>query len=233
MMKKIASIFLMVLTPFLGFSQGIDSTIIEEKMLLPDTADGEVYTIVEKMPDMPGGIQKYLGENVKFPPKAKSKGITGRVFVNFTVGKDGKIRDVKILRGVHDLLDAEALRVVMAMPDWIPGEQRGIKVPVSYNMAIGFKLEMNNSPKLANPELTNGNIEYRKGLDFIAKKRYSKAITMFKKSIEKNPKSIDSYYNRGLCYFKINLKDEACSDWRKAKELGDEEVGELLEKHCN
>jgi len=108
----------------------------EEEEIVED----EVFTIVEQMPEIPGGIQKYLGENVKFPNAAKANGISGRVFVNFTIGKDGKVRDVKILRGVHDLLDKEAIRVVKAMPKWKPGKQRGKAVSVSYNLPISFQL---------------------------------------------------------------------------------------------
>ena len=104
----------------------------------------EVFTIVESMPSFPGGQKKlfeYLGKNVKYPPAAKANGISGRVFVNFTVGKDGKIRDVKILRGVSPLLDKEAIRVVKAMPAWTPGKQRGKAVSVSYNLPINFILK--------------------------------------------------------------------------------------------
>ena len=106
-----------------------------------EVVEDEVFTIVENMPEIPGGINKYLSENVKFPPAARANGIQGKVYVNFTVGKDGKIRDIKILRGVHDLLDKEAIRVVKAMPSWKPGKQRGKPVSVSYNLPINFKLK--------------------------------------------------------------------------------------------
>jgi len=104
----------------------------------------EIFTIVETMPEFPGGQAKlfeYLGKNTKFPPAAKANSISGKVYVNFTIGKDGKIRDVKIIRGVHDLLDREALRVVKAMPAWKPGKQRGKSVAVSYNLPINFILK--------------------------------------------------------------------------------------------
>ena len=96
------------------------------------------------MPEFPGGQAKlfeFLGKNTKFPPAAKANSISGKVYVNFTIGKDGKIRDVKIIRGVHDLLDKEALRVVKSMPPWKPGKQRGKAVNVSYNLPINFILK--------------------------------------------------------------------------------------------
>jgi protein TonB len=63
------------------------------------------------------------------------------VFVNFTVEKDGSITDVKIIRGVHELLDKEAIRVVKSFPKWKPGKQRGKAVRVSYNIPISFVLK--------------------------------------------------------------------------------------------
>jgi periplasmic protein TonB len=108
----------------------------EEEEIVED----EVFTIVEKMPEIPGGIQKFLYNNVKFPPAAKANGIQGKVYVNFTVGKDGNPRDIKILRGVHDLLDNEAIRVVKLMK-FTPGKQRGKPVSVSFNLPINFKLQ--------------------------------------------------------------------------------------------
>ncbi len=109
-----------------------------------EVVEEEVFTIVENMPEFPGGVKKmmeFLGKNTKFPPAAKANGISGKVYVNFVVGKDGKIRDVKIIRGVHDLLDKEALRVVKAMPKWKPGKQRGKAVTVSFNLPINFILK--------------------------------------------------------------------------------------------
>ncbi len=109
-----------------------------------EVVEDEVFTIVESMPEFPGGTKKmmeYLGKNVKFPPAAKANGISGKVYVNFTVGKDGKIRNIKILRGVHDLLDKEAIRVIKAMPPWKAGKQRGKAVSVSFNLPINFILK--------------------------------------------------------------------------------------------
>lgn len=109
-----------------------------------EVVEEEVFTIVENMPEFPGGQAKlfeYLGKSIKYPPAAKANGISGKVYVNFEVGKDGKITNVKILRGVHDLLDEEAKRVVKAMPAWKPGKQRGKAVKVSYNLPINFQLK--------------------------------------------------------------------------------------------
>jgi periplasmic protein TonB len=104
----------------------------------------EIFTIVEDMPTFPGGeaaLFKWLGNEVKYPPIAKEAGISGRVFVTFVIGPDGKIKDAKIARGVHKALDEEALRVIEKMPAWAPGKQRGKPVSVQYNLPIVFTLK--------------------------------------------------------------------------------------------
>jgi periplasmic protein TonB len=105
---------------------------------------GEVFFIVEDMPEFPGGDQalhKYLAESVKYPVIAQENGIQGRVYVKFVVNTDGSITDVEIARGVDPSLDREALRVVRDMPKWKPGKQRGKPVRVSYTVPINFVLQ--------------------------------------------------------------------------------------------
>lgn len=116
-----------------------------EKGSCYDNAGKEIeYTYFESMPEFPGGVEglmNYLRENVIYPPDAKAKGIAGKVFVNFVIGKDGVVRDVKVIMKVHHLLDKEALRVIETMPNWTPEMQRGKKVSVSYNIPINFILK--------------------------------------------------------------------------------------------
>ncbi len=119
-------------------------TVVEVFEQEEEVVEEEVFTIVENMPEFPGGQKKlfeFLGKNIKFPPAAKANGISGKVYVNFTVAKDGKIENVKVIRGVHDLLDKEAVRVVKSFPNWKPGKQRGKAVKVSYNLPINFLLK--------------------------------------------------------------------------------------------
>ena len=65
----------------------------------------------------------------------------GRVLLQFIVGADGAVRDVKVLKGVREDLDAEAVRVISSSPKWEPGEQDGKAVPVIYNFPIVFQLK--------------------------------------------------------------------------------------------
>lgn len=102
------------------------------------------FTIVEQMPDYPGGyeeLNKYLHENIKYPQMARESGIEGTVYVTFVVSKSGKISNVKVLRGIGGGCDEEAIRVVGAMPSWIPGKQNGVAVPVQFNLPIKFILK--------------------------------------------------------------------------------------------
>ncbi len=103
--------------------------------------DENVPDVVKILPEFPGGdveLMKYLFRNVKYPREAYNRGITGKVVVNFKIQKDGEITDVRVLEKAHRLLDAEAIRVIKAMPKWKPGEVDGEKVVVEYHVPISF-----------------------------------------------------------------------------------------------
>lgn len=105
--------------------------------------DFDVATIVEDMPQFKGGTNQlflYLKNNLVYPKAASKMGISGTVYVNFTVDKDGSLKNVNVIKEVDPLLDKEAVRVVKSMPNWIPGKQKGKAVKVSYNLPVSFKL---------------------------------------------------------------------------------------------
>jgi periplasmic protein TonB len=104
----------------------------------------QIFMVVESMPEFPGGepaLYKYLAENIKYPQMAKESGIQGRVFVTFVVERDGRVTDVRVLRGIGGGCDEEAIRVVAGMPKWAPGKQRGKPVRVQYNLPVKFTLQ--------------------------------------------------------------------------------------------
>ncbi|MDP3446316.1 MAG: energy transducer TonB [Ignavibacteria bacterium] len=104
----------------------------------------EIFTVVESMPEFPGGAGEmlaFIGKNVKYPPMARESGIQGRVFVNFVVEPNGSVSNVKVLRGIGGGCDEEAIRVVESMPKWTPGRQRGKAVRVSFNLPVRFTLQ--------------------------------------------------------------------------------------------
>ena len=108
------------------------------------TTDDKIYEVCEQMPIFEGGdaaLMKYLTDSVKYPELAKKHGVQGRVVIGFIVEKDGSLTNVKVLRAVDRALDAEALRVVMGMPKWIPGRQNEQRVRVKYNVPVSFRLE--------------------------------------------------------------------------------------------
>jgi TonB family protein len=103
-----------------------------------------VFTIVEQMPQFPGGEKRlvhYISEYTKYPPQAKADKIEGTVVVGFVVSKTGRIENVKVVKSINPALDGEAVRVVISMPYWIPGKQNGLPVDVYYNIPIEFKLQ--------------------------------------------------------------------------------------------
>jgi TonB family protein len=77
---------------------------------------------------------------MKYPPEVASLGIQGTVIVQFIVTKTGKLDNLKVVRGVHPLLDKEALRVLKMMPVWTPGKQGGKPVNVYYTLPFKFVL---------------------------------------------------------------------------------------------
>ena len=102
------------------------------------------FDMVEQMPQFPGGqaeMMQFISKNMKYPTIAQENGTQGRVTCQFVVGADGKVRDVKVLRGVDPYLDKEAVRVIMSMPKWIPGKQNGKAVSVKYTIPVMFRLQ--------------------------------------------------------------------------------------------
>lgn len=104
----------------------------------------QVFEVVEKMPEFPGGqvaLFEYLSKNVKYPADAEKQKIEGRVLVSFVVNTDGSITDIEVMRKTFPSLDAEGVRVISGMPKWTPGEQKGQKVRVHYTVPIVFHLK--------------------------------------------------------------------------------------------
>lgn len=110
-----------------------------EKISQPD-----VFDEVDEMPQFPGGmagLMQYLSTNVRYPEDAKESGAQGRVIVSFIVEKDGSISNARVTKPTYSSLDDEALRVVSAMPKWVPGKQNGEAVRVKYAVPVTFRLK--------------------------------------------------------------------------------------------
>ena len=107
-----------------------------------------VFEVVEQMPEYPdggmAGLMEYFKKNMRYPEAAKEAGMQGRVTVQFVVNKDGSISGAKVLRSVEPDFDAEAIRLVNAMPKWKPGMQDGKPVPVKFTVPVKFMLDEGN-----------------------------------------------------------------------------------------
>ncbi len=118
-----------------------EEIIVEEKH---EPVKEEIFTAVEQMPQFPGGeaeLLKWISNHIKYPTMAAENNIQGRVVVKFVVQKDGKVGEVVVLRGNDPDLDKEAVRVVKALPAFIPGKMNGQAVSVWYTVPINFKLQ--------------------------------------------------------------------------------------------
>ena len=102
------------------------------------------FAIVEDKPTFQGGdantFTKWVYSNIVYPELAIENGIQGRVTVQFTIDKDGSVKEVRVLRGADSSLDKEAVRVISQSPKWSPGRQRNKAVKVKYTFPIIFKL---------------------------------------------------------------------------------------------
>ncbi len=106
--------------------------------------ENKVFDVVEEQPSFPGGqgaLMSWLHDNIKYPVVAAENGIQGKVIVQFIVGKNGSISNVKVLRSVDPSLDKEAVRVVSNMPNWTPGKQNGASVNVRFTLPVTFRLQ--------------------------------------------------------------------------------------------
>ena len=121
----------------------------EEACEIPDAASTEKepvpFNLLDEKPRFNGGdaneFALWVNRQLKYPPQAVKDKVEGRVLIQFTIGTDGVVRDVKLLRGVREDLDAEALKIVAASPKWEPGRQNGKAVPVHYNFPVVYKLQ--------------------------------------------------------------------------------------------
>jgi TonB family protein len=120
------------------------STTLTIKFELPDKViPDDTFVVVEQMPEYPGGsapLLEFIKNNLRYPEAARAEKIEGRVIVRFVVNTSGKVEDLSVIKGVHPLLDAEALRVVSLLTGWLPGAQGGKPVNVWYMVPVSFSL---------------------------------------------------------------------------------------------
>ena len=129
-----------------ALKEAVTKEVVEEapKVEKPKDEGPVNIAMVEQKPEFPGGtaaMYTWLSNNINYPAAASEEGIQGKVTVQFIVEKNGSISNVKVVRGKHPALDAEAKRVVSKMPRWTPGRNNGQPVRVTYNLPVTFKLQ--------------------------------------------------------------------------------------------
>ncbi|MEZ5069941.1 MAG: TonB family protein [Bacteroidales bacterium] len=112
---------------------------------LPAEIVVEDFPIVQVMPTFNGGdprveFFRYIQEHMIYPREAIENHIHGRVILQFVVNQHGRVERAVVLKGVHPVLDEEALRVVNSSPEWVPGFQNGKHVNVIYSFPVIFQL---------------------------------------------------------------------------------------------
>ncbi len=115
----------------------------EQPPINPNENDPELLTIVEQLPQYPGGMSqfvKWLTETLVYPDQAMKRKIQGKVVISFIVEKDGSLSNLKVAKGAHRLLDAEAMRVAKLMPKWEAGKNNGKPCKTLVNLPIVFQL---------------------------------------------------------------------------------------------
>ncbi len=118
-------------------------------------SDGDKETVCfgpEVDPEFPGGMDSlyaYLCRNVSYPAEARDSNITGKVFVSFTIERDGSVTDVKILRDIGGGCGAAVVEAVKNMPRWKPATQYGKPIRMQFNLPVNFSLEDEEDPETA------------------------------------------------------------------------------------
>jgi TonB family protein len=141
------------------YRANLEGTKLDFRKLVQQSGSGrtDVYTFVEEPPAFPGGeeaLARFLSKNIRYPKAAVDKNIAGTVFVQFVVGADGTVSEAKIVGGPKGGgLEEESLRVVNAMPKWVPGKHSGRQVAVMFNLPIKYVLNADKKLSLLEPFL--------------------------------------------------------------------------------
>jgi len=127
----------------------------DEKVTPADTVKEKVYESVEVEPNFPGGINEfyaYLSKTIRYPAEDRKNKVSGKVFVQFIVEKDGSLSNIKAVRGPSSAMQEESVRAISISPKWEPGIQNGKKVRVEYTLPVNFSLD---GDKVIKTKITN------------------------------------------------------------------------------
>lgn len=118
---------------------GNAQVLVQENFHFSAADTGKVYTMVDQMPEMVGGL-KELYKNISYPSEARSQGIEGRVFIKFVVDENGNVQNPEIMRDIGGGCGDAAIKAIKKVK-FTPGQQGGNTVKVQYSLPITFKLK--------------------------------------------------------------------------------------------
>ena len=101
------------------------------------------YYEYEIAPEYRGGeakLKKFLDKNLKYPEEARAKKIEGVVMIGFMINEKGAVSNIKLVKGVNEVLDNEALRVIRIMPTWRPAMTDGLPYNKEVVLPVTFTL---------------------------------------------------------------------------------------------
>ena len=142
----------MMSSKFLPATQ-TEQSVPSSEQLVQKESDPVEYP--DEMAEFKGGVEAlktFIANEVKYPKKSMENGTEGKVFVEAVITEEGKVTKVKVLRGVDEYIDAEAIRVFESMPDWIPAKKEGkvvasvVRVPINFTLGEKEKKKVNDNP---------------------------------------------------------------------------------------
>ena len=118
---------------------------LQQEVIQEEEEEETIFVVnVEEKPTFNGGdaneFSKWVNARLVYPEVAKENGVEGRVTLQFTIDKEGRLGDVKVLSSPDETLAREAVRVVSSSPKWKPGKQRDRAVKVSYTFPVIYRL---------------------------------------------------------------------------------------------
>jgi tetratricopeptide (TPR) repeat protein len=221
-------IVITVFTPDIGFSQDV----IENKSLVTleissSIKDSNSNSIESSF------VEIYIGDKIIRTVRQNKKGeIKFDLFL---------LNEYTLVFSAHDYKSKSLdISTLMSVED-VEKNKAGWVMPMTLTLEKGYNVEYSLLKPIASVGLvasgyfdflSKATYHFKIGNKHIAKGNFQKAIESYSQGVEKDSLHTDSYFNRGICYFKLGDKESACKDWNKAKKLGDKAVANLLEKHC-
>lgn len=206
------------------FDNGKDSSVTvyqsggKQEMIRRSKHD-EIYTIVEKQAEFPGGISemiKYLQNELKYPSRARKLGLGGKVFLKFVVSEKGEIDNVEVLKGSGDEeMDNEAVKVVQDMPLWTPASMTGVNVKCYFNLPLSFTL----TEPFYTFNLNSENKEYIKMTKLIFDGKLEEAYKVMNKVGSET--DVDFLYNKAVLLFNSKESKSSCKAFERVLEIAD------------